>query len=276
MELFANQFHAVIELVQAENFLKDQSEEQLFELYQNMLDLDKHHYMSGKKGNFKIGKWEKKLESLIGLDTVKSNIRKIKAYALANKGHDQPNLHMCFLGNPGTGKTEVARIIAGILHENGLLQTNKVVETDRSGLVAGYVGQTALKTAAVIEEAMGGVLFIDEAYSLVQGDSSNDYGHEAVSTLIKAMEDHRGEFCVILAGYQNQMTKMLASNPGFPSRIQFTLDFPNYNRDELGQIAEDMESVMRQRIESLLLQTILEKSQILQTPVKCEISLSRL
>ena len=96
---------------------------------------------------------------------------------------------------------------------------------------------TALKTAAVIEEAMGGVLFIDEAYSLVQGNSSNDYGHEAVSTVIKAMEDHRGEFCVILAGYQNQMTKMLASNPGFQSRIQFTLDFPNYNRDELGQIA---------------------------------------
>lgn len=240
MELFANQFHAVIELVQAENFLKDRSEEQLFELYQNMLDLDKHHYMSGTKGNFKIGKWEKKLEALIGLDTVKSNVRKIKAYALANQGHDQPNLHMCFLGNPGTGKTEVARIIAGILHENGLLPKNKVVETDRSGLVAGYVGQTALKTAAVIEEAMGGVLFIDEAYSLVQGDSSNDYGHEAVSTLIKAMEDHRGEFCVILAGYKNQMTKMLASNPGFQSRIQFTLDFPNYSRDELGQIATMM------------------------------------
>ena len=160
MEIFSDSFHAVMELVQAENFLKDQSEEQLFELYQNMLDLDKHHYMSGTKGNFKIGKWEKKLNALIGLDAVKSNVRKIKAYALANKGHGQPNLHMCFLGNPGTGKTEVARIIAGILHENGLLQTNKVVETDRSGLVAGYVGQTALKTAAVIEEAMGGVLFV--------------------------------------------------------------------------------------------------------------------
>lgn len=237
MEIFADQFHAVTELIQTENFLKDQSEEQLFERYQNMLDLDKHHYMSGTKGNFTIGKWEKKLEALIGLDTVKSNVRKIKAYSLANKGHGKPNLHMCFLGNPGTGKTEVARMIAGILHENGLLQTNKVIETDRSGLVAGYVGQTALKTAAVIEEAMGGVLFIDEAYSLVQEDSSSDYGHEAVSTLIKAMEDHRGEFCVILAGYKNQMTKMLASNPGFQSRIQFTLDFPNYNRDELGQIA---------------------------------------
>ena len=150
MEIFSDSFHAVMELVQAENFLKDQSEEQLFELYQNMLDLDKHHYMSGTKGNFKIGKWEKKLNALIGLDAVKSNVRKIKAYALANKGHGQPNLHMCFLGNPGTGKTEVARIIAGILHENGLLQTNKVVETDRSGLVAGYVGQTAIKTALTI------------------------------------------------------------------------------------------------------------------------------
>ncbi len=129
MEIFSDSFHAVMELVQAKNFLKDQSEEQLFELYQNMLDLDKHHYLSGTKGNFKIGKWEKKLNALIGLDAVKSNVRKIKAYALANKGHDQPNLHMCFLGNPGTGKTEVARIIAGILHENGLLQTKSLKQT---------------------------------------------------------------------------------------------------------------------------------------------------
>lgn len=235
--IFAGQFHAAAEIIDAEDFLKDKSEDELFELYQKMLDLDMYHYMTGTKGYLVVGSCEKKLESLIGLDTIKSSIRKIKAYAIANQGNAKPNLHMCFLGNPGTGKTEVARIIAGILHENGLLRTDRVVETDRSGLVAGYVGQTAMKTAAVIEEAMGGVLFIDEAYSLVQGDTGGDYGHEAVSTLIKAMEDYRGEFCVILAGYKNQMHEMLASNPGFQSRIQFTLDFPNYNRDELGQIA---------------------------------------
>lgn len=237
MSIFTDQFRNITAIVEADDFLKDKSEDELFELYQKMLDLDKYHYMSGTKGDFVVGNYEKKLEALIGLDTIKSSIRKIKAYAIANKGKSKINLHMCFLGNPGTGKTEVARIIAGILHENGLLRTDKVVETDRSGLVAGYVGQTAIKTALTIGEAMGGVLFIDEAYSLVQGDSGNDYGHEAMSTLIKAMEDYRGEFCVIFAGYKNQMTEMIASNPGFQSRIQFTLDFPNYNRNELGQIA---------------------------------------
>ena len=147
---------------------------------------------------------------------------------------------MCFLGNPGTGKTEVARIIAGILYENGFLPTAKVIETDRRGLVAGYVGQTAIKTAEVIESAMGGVLFIDEAYSLVQNDTGGDYGHEAVSTLIKAMEDYRGKFCVILAGYKNPMNEMIATNQGFQSRIGFTLDFQNYDRKELSQILDIM------------------------------------
>lgn len=237
---FAERFHTAAETVHAESFLDDKSENELFELYNKMLDLDIYHYMSGTKGNFIVGNYEQKLETLIGLDTVKKNIRKIKAYAIANKDSSELNLHMCFMGNPGTGKTETARIIAGILHENGLLRTNKVVETDRSGLVAGYVGQTALKTAEKIDEAMGGVLFIDEAYSLVQGGTGGDYGHEAVSTLIKAMEDHRGEFCVILAGYKNPMQEMIATNQGFQSRIQFTIDFPNYDRNELGQIADLM------------------------------------
>ena len=238
--IFAGRFHTVAETVHADSFLGDKSENELFELYDRMLDLDIYHYMSGTKGNFVIGNHEQKLETLIGLDAVKKSIRKIKAYALANKDSSELNLHMCFMGNPGTGKTEVARIIAGILHENGLLRTNKVVETDRSGLVAGYVGQTALKTAEKIDEAMGGVLFIDEAYSLVQGGTGSDYGHEAVSTLIKAMEDYRGKFCVILAGYKNPMQEMIATNQGFQSRIQFTIDFPNYNRNELGQITDFM------------------------------------
>lgn len=238
--IFAERFSSVNKIVHAEDFLADKSDDELFELYNKMLDLDIYHYMSGTKGDLVVGNYEQQLENLIGLDSVKTSIRKIKAYALANKDSSDLNLHMCFMGNPGTGKTEAARIIAGILHENGLLRTSKVIETDRSGLVAGYVGQTALKTAEKIDEAMGGVLFIDEAYSLVQDGSGGDYGHEAVSTLIKAMEDYRGKFCVILAGYKNPMQEMLATNQGFQSRIQFTIDFPNYDRKELGQIADLM------------------------------------
>ena len=239
MEIFSDSFHAVMELVQAENFLKDQSEEQLFELYQNMLDLDKHHYMSGTKGNFKIGKWEKKLNALIGLDAVKSNVRKIKAYALANKGHDQPNLHMCFLGNPGTGKTEVARILSRILYEAGVLPEAKLTETDAQGLISKYVGGTASKTLAKINDAMGGILFIDEAYSLIRSDDDNaaTYGEEAIAVLLKQMEDQRGQFCVILAGYPSEMEELIRVNPGLASRVQFTLHFQDYTREELEEIA---------------------------------------
>ena len=147
---------------------------------------------------------------------------------------------MCFLGNPGSGKTEVARYIAGILYENKILPTKKIVEVDRSGLVSQYFGATAEKTRSVIASAMGGVLFIDEAYAL--GNNSDhgitDYGKEAIDTLVKAMEDYRGKLCVILAGYKNEMLQMLSTNPGFKSRIQFTLDFPNYSRDELRDITE--------------------------------------
>ena len=237
-QMIAERFAPVRDIVNAEGFLADQSEEQLFALYDTMLELDTAGCMKLNKGNLlKPGESEKKLNALIGLDAVKESIRKLRAFALVNQDNKDFNLHMTFRGNPGTGKTEVARIIAGILYENGLLPTDHVVETDRSGLVAAYVGQTALKTMERVEEAMGGVLFIDEAYSLTQDESKGDYGHEAVATLIKAMEDHRGEFCVILAGYRNPIKDMIASNPGFRSRIQFHIDFPNYSREELGQIA---------------------------------------
>ena len=173
--------------------------------------------------------------------TVLSFIMILTVYALANKGSDALNIHMCFYGNPGTGKTEVARIIAGILYEAKILPTKKVVEVDRGGLVGQYVGETPQKTMHAIERAMGGVLFIDEAYALIPKDGGAwDYGQEAVATLIKAMEDYRGKFCVILAGYKNQMMEMLSSNPGFVSRIQFELDFPNYDRGELEQITRFM------------------------------------
>ncbi len=225
--------------------LQCQTEDTLFEAYKKLVALDKFGFLVPLGTSLiNIGESEKKLDDLIGLNAIKDSVRKIKAFAAANKGAENLNLHMCFYGNPGTGKTEVARIIAGILHENGILPSGHVVEVDRGGLVGQYVGETPQKTMRKIQEAMGGVLFIDEAYALAPKNTGFDYGHEAVATLIKAMEDYRGKFCVILAGYRNQMQEMLSTNPGFQSRIQFELDFPNYSREELGQITELM---LRQR-----------------------------
>jgi len=183
--------------------------------------------------------YEEKLAKLIGLDTVKKQIKRIKAFVRKNK--EDLNIHMCFKGNPGTGKTEVARLLAGILHKEGVLKTANLLEIDRTGLVGKFIGETGIKTHEAIEQAMGGVLFIDEAYTLAAGgDDSKDFGKEAIATLLKEMEDKRGKFCVILAGYTREMDQMIATNPGFKSRIQFHVDFPNYNRDELKDIAKLM------------------------------------
>jgi len=237
----APRYQSVNSLVITPEFWKDKDENVLFELYNKMIQRDTYGFMGVNKYNLVLpGEHEKQLNELIGLSSIKESIKKIKAFAVANKGSDSLNVHMCFYGNPGTGKTEVARIIAGILYENKILPSNKVIEVDRSGLVSQYVGETPIKTLSKIHEAMGGVLFIDEAYALVPKEGGFDYGNEAVATLIKAMEDYRGKFCVILAGYKNQMADMIASNPGFKSRIQFELDFPNYSREELGQITSLM------------------------------------
>ena len=253
--VITERFTAVSDIISDGSFLSGKSEDDLFVYYNKMLELDHKGHLDVPRGSFIVGDNERKLEKLIGLSTVKSYILKIKAFAAANKNRKALNLHMCFCGNPGTGKTEVARIIAGILHEVGVLPTDKVIETDRSGLVAGYVGQTAMKTRDKINEAMGGVLFIDEAYSLVAKESPDDYGHESVAELLKAMEDYRGKFCVILAGYKNLMEELLSTNPGFRSRIQFTIDFPNYNRTELKQIA----SVMLERAGYNMTEQAMEK-----------------
>ena len=228
--------------VQKESLFFAKTEDELFELYKQLIALDKFGFLVPAGTTLiNIGESEKKLGELIGLSGIKESIRKIKAYALNNKDSEDLNIHMCFLGNPGSGKTEVARYIAGILYENKILPTNKVIEVDRSGLVSQYFGATAEKTSRVISRAMGGVLFIDEAYALGNNaDVGTDYGKEAIDTLVKAMEDYRGKFCVILAGYKNEMLQMLSSNPGFKSRIQFMLDFPNYSRDELKSITELM------------------------------------
>lgn len=228
--------------VKLDGLLGKETEDGLFEIYRKLIEVDTIGILVPTGTRFiNVGASEKELEKLIGLSGIKESVKKIKAYARSNKGKEALNIHMCFLGNPGTGKTEVARLIADILYENKILPTNNVVEVDRSGLVSQYFGATAEKTRRVIAEAMGGVLFVDEAYALGNNASSEtDYGKEAIDTLVKAMEDYRGRFCVILAGYKNEMLKMLSTNPGFRSRIQFTLDFPNYSRDELRQITELM------------------------------------
>lgn len=223
--------------------LLDKPEDELFELYKQMITLDNLGILMPVGSTLiNLGESEKKLSELIGLSGIKESIRKIKAFVLANKDKDSLNIHMCFLGNPGSGKTEVARLIADILYENKILPTNNIIEVDRSGLVSQYFGATAEKTSRVIDRAMGGVLFIDEAYALGNNNDSGitDYGREAIDTLVKAMEDCRGKFCVIFAGYRTEMQQMLSVNPGLKSRIQFTLDFPNYSRDELGQITQLM------------------------------------
>ena len=144
------------------------------------------------------------------------------------------SLHLVFSGNPGTGKTTVARILAKLYKEIGILTTGQLIETDRSGLVAGYVGQTAIKTQKKIQEAMGGVLFIDEAYTLNQ--EGENFGQEAIDTILKAMEDHRDKFIVIVAGYTELMKDFVESNPGLRSRFNKFFEFPDYTVDELQEI----------------------------------------
>ena len=179
------------------------------------------------------------LESLVGLDEVKKDVKNLVNLMKVRKLRQENNLpvppmslHMVFMGNPGTGKTTVARLISGLYAAIGVLSKGQLVEVDRSGLVAGYVGQTALKTQEAIKSALGGVLFIDEAYSLSSG-GENDFGREAIETILKAMEDHRDDLIVIVAGYDEPMQKFLSSNPGLESRFNKYFYFPDYTGEQL-------------------------------------------
>ena len=179
------------------------------------------------------------LHGYIGLDRIKDEVDSLINWieiCKARQEHGLPTpdlaLHMVFSGNPGTGKTMVARLMSRIYKSLGVLSKGHLVEVDRSGLVAGYVGQTAIKTAEVIEKAMGGVLFIDEAYALTNRGST-DYGMEAVDTLLKAMEDHRDDLVVIVAGYTELMQEFVHSNPGLESRFNRFMHFPDYTVEEM-------------------------------------------
>ncbi|MBQ4427608.1 MAG: AAA family ATPase [Oscillospiraceae bacterium] len=183
------------------------------------------------------------LDDLVGLEKIKQNVRSLINLAKVRKLREEQglptpamSLHLVFMGNPGTGKTTVARLIAQLYYAIGVLSKGQLVEVDRSQLVAGYVGQTAIKTGEAIKKAMGGVLFIDEAYSLTGQEGANDFGHEAIETVLKAMEDHRDDLVVIVAGYENLMEKFINSNPGLESHFNRYFVFEDYNGDELYEI----------------------------------------
>ena len=211
----------------------------------------------------------KELDELIGLESVKKEVRSLANFVKLQKQREAKGLktakvsyHLVFYGSPGTGKTTVARIVGRIYKDLGVLKRGHTVETDRGGLVAKYMGQTAMKTDTVIQQALDGVLFIDEAYALVpESGNGSDYGQEAIATLLKRMEDHRDRLVVIIAGYKDEMQRFIDSNPGLQSRFNRYIDFPDYSGKELSEIfkmymkknqytlADDAEEYLKERFD---------------------------
>jgi probable Rubsico expression protein CbbX len=216
---------------------------------------DEHVDLQALYAESSIGETLDQLErELVGLVPVKTRIREIAALLLVERARrslgleaEPPPLHMSFTGNPGTGKTTVARRMAEILHRLGYIRRNHVVSVTRDDLVGQYIGHTAPKTKEVLKKAMGGVLFIDEAYYLYRPENERDYGQEAIEILLQVMEDNRDDLVVILAGYKDRMDTFFKSNPGMASRIAHHIDFPDYGADELFRIAELMVATMNYR-----------------------------
>ncbi|NPV92304.1 MAG: AAA family ATPase [Firmicutes bacterium] len=188
----------------------------------------------------------RELESLIGLAKVKQLIKEIEAFIVIQSWRQEERLaadplvlHMIFKGNPGSGKTTIARLIARLFKEMGVLQRGHLVEVERADLVGEYIGHTAQKTREQIRRAQGGVLFIDEAYSLIRG-GERDFGKECIDTLVRSMEEMKNEFVLILAGYSKEMDRFISSNPGLRSRFPIIIDFPDYSIEELMKIADLM------------------------------------
>ncbi|MCF2938309.1 AAA family ATPase [Paenibacillus alkaliterrae] len=189
---------------------------------------------------------QKELEPMIGMDNVKSLVYEIYALLYISRMRTEAGLfggsqvyHMIFKGNPGTGKTTIARIVAKLFQKMGVLTKGHLIEVERADLVGEYIGHTAQKTRDLVRKAIGGVLFVDEAYSLARG-GEKDFGKEAIDTLVKAMEDHRNQFVLILAGYPAEIDDFLQTNPGLPSRFPIQIEFPDYSVDQLIQISELM------------------------------------
>lgn len=200
---------------------------------------------------------------LIGLAPVKQRIREIASFLVVSKARsamgieaETPSLHMCFTGNPGTGKTTVAMRMADILLRLGYVRKGHVISVTRDDLVGQYIGHTAPKTKEILKKAMGGVLFIDEAYYLYRPENERDYGQEAIEILLQVMENHRDDLVVILAGYKDRMNTFFKSNPGMSSRIAHHIDFPDYSNEELVQIAQKMSAQMHYRLDEQAMQAL--------------------
>ncbi len=215
------------------------------------------------------------LEAMIGLKHVKAFVKEIYAWLEINKRRkavgllaEQQVLHMVFTGNPGTGKTTVARILARLFREMGVLSKGHFIEVERADLVGEYIGHTAQKTREHVKKALGGILFVDEAYSLARG-GEKDFGKEAIDTMVKAMEDYRNELILILAGYQQEMDHFLELNPGLPSRFPIYLHFADFTVDELMTIAEQMiesrqyrlSQAAKEKLRNYLLKRLAKKDQ---------------